>query len=84
LAVTDLAERFEFAPDEYWATICANEPISIKLVQFVLAKLKSRGSNPVTNINRKPKASFPDSGNELTAVGNAANMDAVAQHSCGR
>ncbi|MEK6282540.1 MAG: sigma 54-interacting transcriptional regulator [Acidobacteriota bacterium] len=53
-----------------------NESISLELVQFVLAKLNSRGSNPVTGTNRKPQVRFPDPGNELTSAGNAANMDA--------
>ena len=34
-----------------------SEPISIELVQFVLAKLNSRGSNPVTSTNGKRQAS---------------------------
>jgi DNA-binding NtrC family response regulator len=58
-----------------------NEPISIELVQFVLAKLNSRRSNPATRTNSKRQAGSRDPGNELTSAGNAPNMDAAAQHS---
>lgn len=58
-----------------------NEPISIGLVQFVLAKLNSRGSNPVISTDGKRQAGSPQPGNELTSVGNAGKMDPAAQHS---
>jgi DNA-binding NtrC family response regulator len=59
-----------------------NEPISIELVQFVLAKLNSRGSNLVTSTNGKRQAGSPDPGNELlTSAANAANTNEAAQHS---
>jgi len=58
-----------------------SEPISIELVQFVLAKINSRRGNPITGRNetRQP-GPFPP-GNELISVGNDANMDVAAQHS---
>lgn len=58
-----------------------NESISIELVQFVLAKLNSRGSNLVTSTNCKPQVTFSEPGNELTSASSAPNMDAVALHS---
>lgn len=52
------------------------EPISVALVQFVLARLNSRRS---TNGTRQA-SSYPPS-NELTSAGNAANMHETAQRS---
>src|SRR6185436_9491302 len=51
-----------------------SEPISIELVQFVLAKLNSRGGNPITSRNATRQATSSPS-NELTSAGNIANMD---------
>ncbi|MGH9907085.1 MAG: sigma 54-interacting transcriptional regulator [Pyrinomonadaceae bacterium] len=56
-----------------------NEPISIELVQFVLAKLNSRGGNPVTSKNGTAQTSSSPS-NEITSSGDQANMDVAAQH----
>ena len=56
-----------------------SEPISVDLVQFVLAKLNSRGSNPVTSSKRQTSPSFP--GNALTSARSDANMDRAAQQS---
>jgi DNA-binding NtrC family response regulator len=56
-----------------------SEPISIELVQFVLAKLNSRGGNPVTSSKRQTSPSFP--GSQITAAGNTDYMDAIAQQS---
>jgi DNA-binding NtrC family response regulator len=53
-----------------------NEPISVALVQFVLARLNSRRST-----NGKRQSGFSQFNNELTSAGNAANMDAAAQYS---
>jgi transcriptional regulator with PAS, ATPase and Fis domain len=58
----------------------ASEPISVELVQFVLAKLNSRGSNPVTGTNDKRQAGSSH-GIELIPAGKASTMDAAAQHS---
>lgn len=48
-----------------------SEPISIELVHFVLAKLNSRGGNPVTSKN----------GTLHTSGGDQTNIDAAALHS---
>lgn len=53
-----------------------NEPISVALVQFVLARLNSRRST-----NGKRQSGSSQFSNELTSAGNAANMDAAAQYS---
>lgn len=57
-----------------------SEPISIELVQFVLAKLNLRGGNPVTSKNGLAQTSLSPS-NETTSGGDQANMNAAAQHS---
>jgi DNA-binding NtrC family response regulator len=57
-----------------------NEPISIELVRFVLARLNSRGSNLVTGTNGEPEGGSSHPSNELISAGNANNMDAAAQH----
>lgn len=49
-----------------------SEPVSIELVQFVLAKLNSRGGNPITSRNGTGQATSSPS-NELTSA--VANMD---------
>lgn len=56
------------------------EPISIELVQFVLAKLNLRGGNPVMSRNdtAQTSSSLP---NEITSAANATNIDVTAQHS---
>lgn len=59
----------------------ASEPISIELVQFVLAKLNSRGGNSVMSRNDTAQTSSSPPSNELTTGSNAANMDAAAQQS---
>src|SRR6185295_14685807 len=56
-----------------------SEPISIELVQFVLAKLNSRGGNPITSRNATRQATSSPS-NELTSAGNIANMDEATKH----
>lgn len=58
-----------------------NEPISIELVQFVLAKLNSRGSNPVTGMIGKRQAGSSHPGNKLISADKASKMNAAAQHS---
>ena len=58
-----------------------NEPISIELVRFVLARLNSRGSNPVTGTNSKRQAGSSHPGNELISPGKVSKMDTAAQHS---
>lgn len=58
-----------------------NEPISIELVRFVLARLNSRGNNPVTGTNDKRQAGSSHPGIELIPAGKASTMDAAAQHS---
>ncbi|HEY6803605.1 MAG TPA: sigma 54-interacting transcriptional regulator [Pyrinomonadaceae bacterium] len=57
-----------------------SEPISIELVQFVLAKLNSRGANPVTSRNGTAQTS-PSPSNEITSSGDQVNMDVAMQHS---
>ena len=66
---------------ELTSYVSENQPISIELVQFVLAKLNSRGSNPVTSIQPKRHAGPPHSGDEVTSKANAPNIDTTAQHS---
>ncbi len=66
---------------ELTSYVSENEPISIELVQFVLAKLNSRESNPVTSTNRKLQASFRVPAVESTSVEKAADVNAVALHS---
>ena len=66
---------------ELTSYVSENEPISIELVQFVLAKMNSREGNPLTTISRKPQATFPVPADEPMGVGKAANLDAVALHS---
>jgi transcriptional regulator with PAS, ATPase and Fis domain len=56
-----------------------SEPISIELVQFVLAKINSRGGNPITNRNGTRRATSSPS-NELTSACNIANMDEATKH----
>jgi DNA-binding NtrC family response regulator len=60
-----------------------SEPISIELVQFVLAKLNSRGGNPITSRNGTQQATSSPS-NELTSADNIAdsrgNMDEATKH----
>jgi DNA-binding NtrC family response regulator len=58
-----------------------NEPISIKLVRFVLARLNSRGGNLVTGTTGKRQEGSSHPGNELISAGKASKMDATAQHS---
>src|SRR5258706_795840 len=58
-----------------------NELISIELVRFVLARLTSRGNNPVTGTNDKRQAGSSHPGIELIPAGKASTMDAAAQHS---
>jgi DNA-binding NtrC family response regulator len=64
---------------ELTSYVSGKEPISIELVQFVLAKLNSRGSNFAKITNAKLKTGSPDFGNDLTSRGNPA-MDASAAH----
>jgi DNA-binding NtrC family response regulator len=64
---------------ELTSYVDASEPISLELVQFVLAKLNSRVGNPVTSSKRQTSPSFP--GSQITASGNADYMDAIAQQS---
>jgi transcriptional regulator with PAS, ATPase and Fis domain len=66
---------------ELTSYLSENEPISIELVQFVLARLNSRGNKPVTSTNAKRQAGSSQSGNELTSAGNAVNLDVAAQDS---
>jgi DNA-binding NtrC family response regulator len=66
---------------ELTSYVDASEPISIELVQFVLAKLNSRGGNPVTGTNDKRQAGSSHQGIELIPAGEASTMDAAAQHS---
>jgi transcriptional regulator, propionate catabolism operon regulatory protein len=56
-------------------------PISIQLVQFVLAKLNSRGGNPVTSRNDMARTGSSPSNNEITSAANATSIDVTAQHS---
>jgi DNA-binding NtrC family response regulator len=56
-----------------------SEPVSIELVQFVLAKLNSDGGNPITSRNGTRQESSSPS-NELTAAGNIVNMDEATKH----
>lgn len=56
-----------------------NEPISIELVQFVLARLSSRGSIYVTSRNRPVAHSH--FGDELTSAREITSLDAAAKHS---
>lgn len=58
-----------------------NELISIELVRFVLARLTSRGNNPVAGTNDKRQAGSSHPGIELIPAGKASTMDAAAQHS---
>jgi DNA-binding NtrC family response regulator len=58
-----------------------NELISIELVRFVLARLNSRGNNPVTGTNDKRQEGSSYPGNELVSAGDAAKINAAAQHS---
>jgi DNA-binding NtrC family response regulator len=58
-----------------------NEPISVELLRFVLARLNSRGNNPVTGTNEKQQAGSPHPGIDLVPAGKASTMDAAAQHS---
>jgi transcriptional regulator with PAS, ATPase and Fis domain len=53
-----------------------NEPVSVALVQFVLARLNSRRST-----NGKRQSGSSQFSNELTSAGTAANMDAATQYS---
>lgn len=53
-----------------------HEPISVALVQFVLARLNSRRST-----NGKRQSGSSEFSNELTSAGNAADIDAAAQYS---
>jgi DNA-binding NtrC family response regulator len=57
-----------------------SDPISIELVQFVLAKLNSRGGNPVTSGNGASQVVTSSPGNELTSAGNDASVDGSTQH----
>ena len=56
-----------------------NELISIGLVQFVLARLNSRGSNLVTSSNGERQAVSSHHG--LISAGDASKMDAAGEHS---
>ena len=56
-----------------------NEPISIELVQSVLARLNSRGSNLVTSSNGERQAVSPHHG--LISAGDASKMGSAAQQS---
>lgn len=56
-----------------------SEPVSIELVQFVLAKLNSREGNPITSRFGTRQATSSSS-NELTSAGNIANMDEATKH----
>ncbi len=58
-----------------------SEPISIELVQFVLAKLNLRGGNPVMSRNDTTRTSSSLPSNEITSTGNATNIDITAHHS---
>jgi DNA-binding NtrC family response regulator len=58
-----------------------SQPISIELVQFVLAKLNLRGSNPVMSRNDTAQTSSSLPSNEITSAANANNIDVTAQHS---
>lgn len=58
-----------------------NEPISIELVRFVLARLNSQGSNLVTGTNGKLQVGSSHPGNELISMGKPSTLDAAAQHS---
>jgi DNA-binding NtrC family response regulator len=58
-----------------------NEPISIELVRFVLARLSSRGSNLVTGANGGRQAGSSHPANEPVSASNASKIDAAAQHS---
>jgi DNA-binding NtrC family response regulator len=66
---------------ELTSYVSENEPISIELVQFVLAKLNSRGSNPLTNLNGKRRSGSSQFRNEPTSADNPTSMDTVAQQS---
>jgi DNA-binding NtrC family response regulator len=56
-----------------------SEPISIELVQFVLAKLNSRGGNLVRGSGTAQTSPSPS--NKITSSSDQANMDVAAQHS---
>jgi DNA-binding NtrC family response regulator len=56
-----------------------NKPISIELVQFVLARLNSKGNIYVTS--RIGPVAHPHFGDELTSASEIANLDAAAKHS---
>jgi len=58
-----------------------SEPISIELVQFVLAKLNSRGGNPVMSRTDTARTSSSLPGDEITSAANATTIDVTAQHS---
>ena len=58
-----------------------SEPISIELVQFVLAKLNLRGGNPVMSRNDTTRTSSSLPSNEITSTANATNIDITAHHS---
>lgn len=66
---------------ELTSYVDASEPISVELVQFVLAKLNSRGGNPVTGTNDKRQVGSSHPGIDLIPAGKASTMDAAAQHS---
>lgn len=65
---------------ELTSYVSEKETISIELVQFVLAKLNSRGSNFAKITNGKLQAGSPDLGNDPTSKGNTTTMDAAAAH----
>ncbi len=58
-----------------------NEPISIELVRFVLARLNSRGSNSVTGTSDKRQAGSSNPGNVLISAGRPSKMDDAVEHS---
>jgi DNA-binding NtrC family response regulator len=67
---------------ELTSYVSENEPISIELVRFVLARLTSRGNNLITGTNGQQQAGSSHFGNELISESNSSTMDAaVAQHS---
>lgn len=51
------------------------DPISIELVQFALAKLRSRGGNHLTRSNSDRSVPSPEFGNAMTTVPGVKNID---------
>jgi transcriptional regulator with PAS, ATPase and Fis domain len=66
---------------ELTSYVGGNEPISIELVRFVLARLNSRGSNLVTGTNDKRQACSSHPGIEIISADKTSKMDAAAEHS---